>query len=101
MPNTREKLIELRREGEEIAENFCVSRQECYQCPYNTWIPVAERLPEEGVEVLAFGYWHENFQPLMCYLSPHRKGKWFTTVAGQQVYTVTHWMPLPEPSKGE
>ena len=65
----REKLIELRREGEEIAENFCVSRQECCQCPYNTpngcqegliadhliangvtvqqWIPVTERLPQE------------------------------------------------------
>ena len=65
------------------------------------WIPVTERLPEEGETVLVFGYWHEKFQPLMCYLSPHRKGEWFTTVAGQQVYTVTHWMPLPEPPKGE
>lgn len=63
------------------------------------WIPVTERLPEEGEDVLVFGYWHEKFQPLMCYLSPHRKGEWFTTVAGQQVYTVTHWMPLPEPPK--
>ena len=65
------------------------------------WIPVTERLPEKGEEVLVFGYWHEKFQPLMCYLSPHRKGEWFTTVAGQQVYTVTHWMPLPEAPKGE
>ena len=64
------------------------------------WIPVTERLPEEGEEVLVFGYWHEKFQPLMCYLSPHRKGEWFTTVAGQQVYSVTNWMPLPEPPKG-
>ena len=69
--------------------------------PYSRWIPVTERLPEEGESVLVFGYWHEKFQPLMCYLSPHRKGEWFTTVAGQQVYTVTHWMPLPEPPKGE
>lgn len=65
------------------------------------WIPVTERLPEEGEEVMVFGYWHEKFQPLMCYLSPHRKGEWFTTVAGQQVYEVTHWMPLPQPPKGE
>lgn len=65
------------------------------------WIPVTERLPEEGKEVLAFGYWHEKFQPLMCYLSPHRKGEWFTTVAGQQVYTITHWMPLPPAPKEE
>ena len=47
------------------------------------WIPVTEGLPKEGEEVLVFGYWHEKFQPLMCYLGPHRKGEWFTTVAGQ------------------
>ena len=63
------------------------------------WIPVTERLPKKGEEVLVFGYWHEKFQPLMCYLSPHRKGEWVTTVAGKQVFTVTHWMPLPEPPK--
>ena len=60
------------------------------------WIPVKERLPKEGETVLAFGYWHEKFQPLCCYLSPHHKGEWFTNVAGQQVYEVTHWIPLPE-----
>lgn len=65
------------------------------------WIPVTERLPKEGEDVLVIGYWHEKFQPLLCYLSPHRKGEWFTSVAGQQVYTVSHWMPLPEPPKGE
>lgn len=65
------------------------------------WISVKDRLPKEGETVLVFGYWHEKFQPLMCYLIPHRKGEWFTNVAGQQVYTVTHWMPLPQPPKGE
>ena len=72
-----------------------------YEAGKPKWISVEERLPKEGEEVLVFGYWHEKFQPLMCYLSPHRKGKWFTTIAGQQVYTVTHWMPLPEPPKEE
>lgn len=65
------------------------------------WTSVKDRLPEEGETVLVFGYWHEKFQPLMCYLSPHRKGEWFTSVAGQQVYTVTHWMPLPDMPKEE
>lgn len=63
------------------------------------WISVKDRLPREGEDVLAFGYWHKKFQPLMCHLSPRRKGEWFTTIAGQQVYEVTHWMPLPEPRK--
>ena len=65
------------------------------------WIPVTDRLPEEGEDVLAFGYWHEFFQPLICHYSPVYKGRWFTKVAGQEVYSVTHWMPLPQPPKEE
>ncbi len=80
---------------------FCADYLIAHGVTVQEWIPVTERLPEEGETVLIFGYWHEKFQPLMCYLSPHRKGEWFTSVAGQQVYTVTHWMPLPEPPKGE
>lgn len=63
------------------------------------WIPVTERLPQEGEDVLVIGYWHEKWQILMCYLSPHRKEEWYTSDAGQQIYSVTHWMPLPQPPK--
>lgn len=104
----REKLVELLKENCRFGQHC---QKDCNGCmadhliangvTVQKWIPVTERLPDEGETVLVFGYWHEKFQPLMCYLSPHRKGEWFTTVAGQQVYTVTHWMPLPEPPKGE
>ena len=112
MPNTREKLIELLEDRRLEASEVCGSMNKGFGAWYadhliangvtvNEWISVKDRLPEEGETVLVFGYWHEKFQPLMCYLSPHRKGEWFTTVAGQHVYTVTHWMPLPQPPKGE
>ena len=59
------------------------------------WIPVTERLPLEGVEVLALCYHHESWQPQVCYLSPQFKGRWITSIAGQWMMTVSHWMPLP------
>ena len=61
------------------------------------WILVKDRLPEEDKDVLVFGYYHEAFQTLICHYRTDFKGQWFTSVAGQQVYEVTHWMPLPQP----
>lgn len=64
------------------------------------WIPVTERLPEKNsqwvlclcvscaIEVLKFDYtmWNWDAQyPGRCYIENY----------------VTHWMPLPEPPKGE
>ena len=101
MPKKEDKLFDLLCESDYMDWDRKVEYLIANGVTVQKWIPVSERLPREGEEVLVFGYWHEKFQPLMCYLSPHRKGEWFTTVAGQQVYTVTHWMPLPEPPKGE
>lgn len=68
--------------------------------PRMRWIPVAERLPEKNdqwvlclcvsgeIEVLKFDYtmWNWDAQyPGRCYMENY----------------VTHWMPLPEPQKGE
>ena len=121
MPNTREKLIELLDEAEEWADHRC-DELECETCSADKmkgncvqqlmvdrliangvtvqkWIPVTERLPEgmdwvlcackDGeVRILCYDYimddWDIHGRPT-CY------GKAF----------VTHWMPLPEPPKGE
>lgn len=63
----------------------------------NIWIPVKDRLPEEGQEVLL---WAE------CY--PYSSGKFHydMIVYNPRVYQpvidyTTHWMPLPEPPKEE
>ena len=68
--------------------------------PRMRWIPVTERLPEKNdqwvlclcvsgaIEVLKFDYtmWNWDAQyPGRCYMENY----------------VTHWMPLPEPPKGE
>ena len=62
----------------------------------NPWIPVTERLPEDGEDVIltdgknvSFGYSHNLFSGMEWYIPHGRVGK------------VTHWMPLPEPPKEE
>ena len=62
------------------------------------WISVKDRLPEDICSVLvvleglniAFNGWYND-------------GKWWTVGAGTRPFTrkVTHWMPLPQPPKGE
>ena len=62
------------------------------------WIPVTERLPEDWCPVLVMV--REVEKPL---LGSYRENVWFherwntTFING----AVTHWMPLPEPPKGE
>ena len=116
MPNTREKLIELVDEAEEHATDICVFYDSCEDCPgrkygnkcrdylkadhliahgvtVQEWISVKDRLPIEedainGGFVLA--YTAENKVIIALWSDVCRFSEF-----------VTHWMPLPEPPKGE
>ena len=100
--DVREKLVELiesarywgSNTSEEIADNLLdngVTVQE--------WISVEERLPEEKVNCVVHykhaycdndDYWEIG----ICFYD----GKKFQF---DSAYKVTHWMPLPQPPKGE
>ena len=63
------------------------------------WIPVAERLPEENgrylCNVKSFAFPGCFYQAILqCDKHGFREGNIYTE-------DVTHWMPLPEPPKGE
>ena len=59
------------------------------------WIPVTERLPEDGQWVLVWG--HGQKIPIMMF---RESGAWIDDQF--EFHTaVTHWMPLPEPPKEE
>ena len=63
------------------------------------WISVEDRLPEDDSDVLAYsGIGEESRIYLACYSN----GVWFDCVFNAPATdTTTHWMPLPEPPKGE
>ena len=128
MPNTREKLIKILADN---ATCISLGIKSCYECAYgrcedcytealvdhliangvrleekqatsdeNKWIPVTERLPETDKKVL-------------CYKNGEIKiGKYLNAKYTDEIYAfrsldmtmafgATHWMPLPEPPKGE
>jgi hypothetical protein len=65
----------------------------------NSWIPVTERLPEEGQRVLAYEKPDVIVVAEMHSRMPLVGGFWWSTDNGHTAYSVfpTHWMPLPAP----
>ena len=56
----------------------------------DSWIPVTERLPEDGVEVVALWEGVPEFAAI------GRDYAWLAR-GGEARFTATHWMPLPAP----
>ena len=62
------------------------------------WIPVAERRPAEFVSVLGYMTDAGEFPPVReCYAV----GNVFFFPALSDIHPVSHWMPMPQPPKGE
>ena len=65
------------------------------------WIPVAERLPQNYISVLVY-LPGEKPLPTVHEAYIGGDGEWHSSVVyGVENEDVTHWMPLPEPPKGE
>ena len=68
------------------------------------WIPVGERLPESGVEILVLGeYGPVGFTPgvhLADYLAERAVSPWLSR-CGERLFSVTHWRALPSLPEAE
>ena len=99
---TKEKLVELLDRfvyddwygNDDIAEKLILNGVTVQE-----WVPVTERLPKEKVNCIV------HYQHAYC----DNDGYWAIGVCFYDsekfqiglAYKVTHWMPLPEPPKGE
>ena len=78
------------------------------------WIPVTERLPERDKEVLLIVHgWEDRLYYTGCLHRQEAERSWLTGIESKasdwEIWgfsylrepIVTHWMPLPNPPKGE
>lgn len=73
--------------AEQIADWYAAYGREQAQ-----WIPVIERLPKDGADVLSWCGW--------AVTAVYSGGHFRTEDGTNAVHMVTHWMPLPEPPTG-
>jgi hypothetical protein len=64
------------------------------------WIPVTERLPEQGKRYLVIRFDKVTKTKFIDILWHDAHDLWWNRLYKGQ-YNVTHWMPLPEPPKEE
>ena len=104
--DVREKLVELLTNspqldvldwatGWEEAANYLIAHGVTVQ----EWIPVTERLPEKGQEVLVFDT-RENWTGF-AWLRPDETWTALGFDFPLDLGEVTHWMPMTPPPKGE
>ena len=102
--DVREKLTHILTSEPELLKNLNISARKVFQLvdkmitngvTVQDWVSVEERLPDVGLDVL-----------FVCENKSYGVGAYSDTYRdffiGQfPVKNVTHWMPLPQPPKGE
>ena len=124
--DVREKLVELIKDGirkglrargderldysfEDVADYLIINGVTVQE-----WIPVTERLPECDKEVLLIVHgWGDRLYYTGCLHRQESERSWLTGIESKasdwkiwgfsylREPMVTHWMPLPQPPKGE
>ena len=64
------------------------------------WISVDDKLPEVGGYVVCIAK-RNPFSRFMPMVARIEKNGWVNPMTEQYISEVTHWLPLPDPTKGE
>ena len=64
------------------------------------WVSVDDRLPEAGGYVVCIAK-RNPFSRFMPMVARIEKNGWVNPITEQYISEVTHWMPIPQPPKGE
>ena len=64
------------------------------------WISVEDRLPGAGEYVVCIAK-RNPFSMFMPMVARIKKNGWVNPITEQYISEVTHWMPMPNPPKGE
>ena len=64
------------------------------------WISVNDRVPEAGGYVVCIAK-RNPFSRFMPMVARIKKNGWVNPITEQYISEVTHWMPIPQPPKGE
>ena len=68
--------------------------------PVQEWISVKDRLPYAGGYVVCIAK-RNPFSRFMPMVARIEKNGWVNPMTEQYISEVTHWMPMPEPPKGD
>ena len=102
--DVREKLVEIiqnsvggcARHWAEVIADGLISHGVTVQ----EWISVDDRLPETGGYVVCVAK-RNPFSRFMPMVARIEKNGWANPITEQYISEVTHWMPIPQPPKGE
>ena len=107
--DVREKLIELIDKAKYICANDYSDHTEAEYIAdtlldngvtVQEWISVKDRLPEAGGYVVCIAK-RNPFSRFMPMVARIEKNGWVNPITEQYISEVTHWMPIPQPPKGE
>ena len=100
--DVREKLVELLDKfvyDDWYGNDYIAEKLIAHGVTVQEWISVEDRLPEDDSDVLAYS---RNGEEGRIYPANYAKGVWFDCIfTTPATDTTTHWMPMPQPPKGE